>query len=132
MTETDAQKTTATVINVVSDVASVASTILTVVGFFVPFVGIGALILKYLPYICKGLPILGAIVAHGPDALAEAKAADPELFGGLTSFLSEFKGAQADDHDLAALGAHVAGIDPPGWVHSDTVAWWARAQGNEA
>lgn len=89
------------------------------------------------PYGEAAIPILRDAVSQGPAAFAAAKAAAPDLFNHLGSFIGKIKELHGDttpvtDHELAVTAAHIAGIDPPGWTHDATVRWWEIAQGQQA
>lgn len=90
------------------------------------------------PYLEASLPLVRSAVQEGPAAFAAAKKAAPELFRHMGEFASALKGGtpgapvHVTDHELANLTAHVAGIDPPGWTHAETQAWWNRASGAAA
>jgi hypothetical protein len=93
-----------------------------------PFIGIFQ---KCEPFLQAGLPILVDAIKEGPAAFSAAKVAAPDLFAHLASLTSMIKsgnaGGAVTDDEVAHVVAHIAGIDPPGWTHEETQAWWDRA-----
>ena len=90
------------------------------------------------PFIEAGIPLLKAGLAEGPAAYAAAKAKAPDFFAQLQILADKTKArmtgdvaAVASDHEVAALSAHIVGVDPPGWTHEETQRWWDIAQGNQ-
>jgi len=100
-----------------------------------PFI---AFIQKAEPYAETAIPLLQDAVKGGPEAFSAFKEAAPEFTQHLRDFASFLKTgsggelAGVSDHELATLGAHIAGVDPPGWTHDETQRWWDQAQGGQA
>lgn len=96
-----------------------------------PFVAIA---MQVEPYIEQAMPVIEDAIKEGPAAFHAAQTAAPELFAGLARLAMNFKvmnkqPATVTNEELAALTAHVVGIDPPGWASDETQRWWDRAQG---
>lgn len=121
-----------------SVIGSIASVLMTVVSIaYPPAAPIIAIAKEVEPFLEDGLPILKAAITEGPAAFAAAKEKAPDLFAGLQALANKAKAnltgnpaAVATDHELANFGAHVAGIDPPGWTHEETQRWWEKASGD--
>lgn len=120
-----------------SAIGSILSVVGTVVALVdppaAPFI---AILEKIEPYAEAGIPILKAAITEGPAAYAAAKTAAPDFFSQLQNLadlakakMSGDPGAVASDHEVANLGAHIVGVDPPGWTHEETQRWWDRASG---
>jgi hypothetical protein len=121
----------------ISGVGSIASIVYPpaapVIGFIqeaAPFIE------KALPYAEKAVPIIQEAIKDGPAAFAAAKAAAPEFMAQMSSLAANVKktitgsSEPVTDAELAAVTAHVVGVDPPGWTHEETLRWWDRAVGD--
>jgi hypothetical protein len=115
---------------------STLSTVVTGVGQIVallypPAAPIIGFIERVEPYAEKAIPLIQAAITEGPAAFAAAKQSAPQFFSHLESLAGTLKwlsgnSAVTNDDELAVLASHIAGIDPPGWTHEETIRWWDR------
>lgn len=91
------------------------------------------------PFAEAGMPLLQDAIKAGPEAFAAFKLAAPDFTAHLRELAAAIKFGpdsqdvgDVSDHELANLGAHIAGVDPPGWTHEETQRWWDRASANQA
>lgn len=100
----------------------------------VPFIAFAQ---RIEPIAEAGLPLLRDAIAGGPAAFAAFRAKAPDLYEHLKELAVAIKtgsgsrkygdgAVQPSDSEMAVLGAHIVGIDPPGWTHGATVLWWDR------
>lgn len=87
------------------------------------------------PFAEAGMPLLRDAIKAGPEAFVAFKSAAPDFAAHLRDLASAIKfgtnaqSVEVSDQELANLGAHIAGVDPPGWTHEETQRWWDTAQG---
>lgn len=83
--------------------------------------------------IWAAIPLIRDIASGGPAAVQAFKEKAPDAWQHvqeLTAVLKkEYGGSDAPptDEETAAVAAHVAGVDPPGWVSDETNRWMERA-----
>lgn len=97
-----------------------------------PAAPIIAFLQKMAPYADTTIPLIKSALSEGPAAFEAAKAKAPEFFKNLSGLAASLKGNRAEpvsQQELAVLASHLAGVDPPGWTHQDTVNWWDKATG---
>lgn len=99
-----------------------------------PFI---AFALRVEPIAEASVPLLKDGITGGPDAFAAFKAKAPDFYKHLQGLATALKagpgastaGVTVSDHEVVTLGAHIVGIDPPGWTHEATQRWWDRGLG---
>lgn len=82
-------------------------------------------------------PLLGDLLVAGPAAFATFKKQAPEADQHLQELADALKknaegenAPPATPPQVAAVAAHVIGVDPPGWTDAETQRWWDNATGN--
>lgn len=79
-------------------------------------------------------PLLKDVLAGGPAALEAFEKAAPDVWKHAQDLADALKKQSGDDEpateeEAAVVAAHVAGVDPPGWVSDETKRWMDRVSG---
>lgn len=78
-------------------------------------------------------PLLEDLAVGGPAAVAAFQQKAPDAWKHAQELAATWKreyggsSAAPSDEETAAVAAHVAGVDPPGWTSEETRRWMDRA-----
>lgn len=84
--------------------------------------------------ILAAAPVLVDLLTAGPAAFASFRERAPDAAKHLQELADALKrnaegnaAAPATERQVAAVGAHLVGVSPPGWSDAATERWWNRA-----